>query len=127
MVHRLSAGALDRVRGLCLALPESTEKRAWGEPTFRVRNKLFAMYADSSNHHGAGRDCLWLKAPAGAQSALVEAAPERFFVPPYVGKDGWIGLYLDSVDDFELEVHIGQAYLAAAPARVRREGSDSEL
>jgi hypothetical protein len=114
------------VRGLCLALPESTEKLAWGEPTFRVRDKLFAMYADSSNHHGAGRDCLWLKAPEGVQPALVEAAPDRFFVPPYVGKDGWIGVYLDSVDDFELEVHVRQAFLCAAPARLRREGSDSE-
>ncbi len=114
----MNSGAIDRVRLICLGLPEATEKVAWGEPTFRVRNKLFAMYADRSNHHGAGRDCLWCKAPAGAQAALVDAAPDRFYVPPYVGKDGWIGIYLDTVDDFELEVHVRQAYREAAPPKL---------
>ena len=98
---------------MCLALPEATEKRAWGEPTFRV-GKMFAMYAGGS-HHGDGRDALWCQAPESAQLGLVEAAPDRFFIPPYVGKDGWIGIWLDAVDDIELELHIREAYRVVAP------------
>ena len=80
--------ALTRVRKLCLALPEAHEVEAWGEPTFRVRNKLFAMYASSGTHHGNGRPAVWCKAGAGNQGLMVGAAPERFFVPPYVGPSG---------------------------------------
>ncbi|MXW24928.1 MAG: MmcQ/YjbR family DNA-binding protein, partial [Dehalococcoidia bacterium] len=80
---------LERVRAVCLALPEAEEKEAWGMPTFRVRGKLFAHFAN--DHHGDGRVALWLKAAEGAQELLVEAAPERFFVPPYMGPRGWVG------------------------------------
>ena len=83
---------LERVRTLCLALPNSTEKEAWGGPTFRVRNKMFAMYMD--DHHGDGRIALWIKAPEGAQELLVQSDPKRFFVPPYVGPSGWVGVVL---------------------------------
>jgi hypothetical protein len=58
---------------------------AWGEPTFRVRNKLFAMFADAVNHHGAGRPAVWCKAAPGNQDVMVKARPERFFGPPCVG------------------------------------------
>jgi hypothetical protein len=115
----MSQDHLERVRRVCLALPEATEKIAWGEPTFRVKDKLFAMYADATNHHGGGRDCLWCHAPAGAQEMLVAAEPERFFVPPYVGKSGWVGLVLDRVQDLELEVHVRQAYLVVAPKKLK--------
>jgi hypothetical protein len=84
---------LPRVRRICLALPEAHEKIAWGEPTFRVRDKLFAMFAN--NHHGDGRIALWCKAAPGAQEDLVAADPKHFFVPPYVGKAGWLGIRLD--------------------------------
>jgi len=113
----MSAGA--RARAACLALPEATEKLAWGEPTFRAGGRMFAAFASAATHHGAGRDALWCRAPAGAQQALVEAAPARFFVPPYVGKQGWIGIWLDQADDDELEFHVRQAYLEVAPARCR--------
>ena len=86
---------LTRLRKLCLALPEAQEVEAWGEPTFRVRNKLFAMYAGPDNHHGAGRHAVWIKAPKGNQELMIAASPERFFRPPYVGPSGWIGVYLD--------------------------------
>lgn len=55
---------LARIRKLCLGLPEAQEVEAWGTPTFRIRNKIFAMYAGAGNHHGAGRQALWLKALA---------------------------------------------------------------
>ena len=75
---------IDRLRAICLALPEAVEKEAWGDPTFRVRDKIFAM-----EKRGDGRISLWCKAPAGSQMVLVGADPERFFVPPYVGHKGW--------------------------------------
>src|SRR5213596_1583121 len=83
---------LDRLRKLCLELPEAHEAEAWGEPTFRVRNKLFAMYAAAGNHHGGGRPAVWCKAADGNQGLMVRAAPHRFFVPPYVGPSGWVGV-----------------------------------
>src|SRR5690242_16181943 len=61
---RMAPRPLVRLRKICLALPEAHEVEAWGEPTFRVRNKLFAMYASGSNHHGAGRHAVWCKAAA---------------------------------------------------------------
>ena len=64
-----------------------------GSPNFRVRGKTFATY--SVNHHGDGRISLWLNAPAGAQSLYVKQEPKHFFVPPYVGPRGWLGVNLD--------------------------------
>ena len=110
---------LSRLRKLCLALPEAHEVEAWGEPTFRVRNKLFAMYASSGNHHGAGRGAVWCKASRTNQAMMVEAEPERFFVPPYVGPSGWVGVWLDGVvvwDD--LGDLLRDAYLLVAPKRL---------
>jgi hypothetical protein len=86
--------ALARVRTFCLALPETHEKEAWGAPTFRVRGRLFAMFVD--DHHGDGRLAVWCTAPPVAQEALVAAEPEHFFVPPYVGTQGWVGVRLDT-------------------------------
>src|SRR5215210_1426780 len=88
-----AAAALEKVRSLCLALPETEEKLAWGAPTFRVRGRLFVMFAD--NHHGDGRIAIWCNAPEGAQKDLVAADPKHFFVPPYVGVGGWIGVRVD--------------------------------
>ena len=86
---------LTRLRRLCLALPEAHEVLAWGEPTFRVRNKQFAMYASAGNHHGAGRSSVWCKATPENQALMIAAEPARFFKPPYVGPSGWIGVWLD--------------------------------
>jgi hypothetical protein len=85
---------LAQIRKICLGLPDTEEKIAWGEPTFRVHGKLFAMF--SNNHHGDGRIAVWCNAPLGAQQDLVAADPERFFVPPYVGVGGWIGINLNT-------------------------------
>jgi hypothetical protein len=110
---------LTRLRRLCLALPESHEVEAWGEPTFRVRNKLFAMYAAPNNHHGRGRPAVWCKAAPGNQEIMVRAEPERFFVPPYVGPSGWVGVYLDSnVDWTEVATLLEDSYRITAPKRL---------
>ena len=87
------AQALTRIRRICLALPEATEKIAWGSPTFRVRDRIFVMFLN--DHHGDGRLAIWCNADRDAQMAIVEADPRRFFVPPYVGPRGWIGIRLD--------------------------------
>ncbi len=111
---------LTRLRKLCLALPEAHEVEAWGEPTFRVRNKLFAMYAAPNNHHGAGRPAVWCKAAAGNQSLMVRASPGRFFVPPYVGPSGWVGVWLDRDPDWaEVRDLMGDSYRLTAPKKLQ--------
>lgn len=109
---------LERVRRICLALPEASEQEAWGEPTFRVRKKIFAMYANAGNHHGDGQNAVWLKAPIGVQEMLVRSAPETYFVPPYVGVKGWVGIVLDGIDDAELGEQVVQSYCMIAPKKL---------
>jgi hypothetical protein len=108
------------VRKLCLALPEAHEVEAWGEPTFRVRNKLFAMYASENSHHGGGRPGVWVKATRASQDLMVRDSPERFFVPPYVGPSGWVGVWLDprETDWEELAELLRDAYRMTAPRRL---------
>ena len=114
---RSKADPLPRLRAICLAFPETTEKEAWGAPTFRVRDKLFVMFVD--NHHGDGRVAMWCKAPPDVQGMLVEADPRRFFVPPYVGHKGWIGVRLDlDVDWDEVADIVEDGYRMTAPKRV---------
>jgi hypothetical protein len=108
---------LTRVRQICLALPEATEKEAWGAPTFRVRDKLFAMYADDV--HGDGRTALWLNAEPATQQEFIATDPEHFFSPPYVGGKGWIGIRLDRGLDWGVVAQfVREAYLLTAPKRL---------
>lgn len=110
---------LDHLREICLALPEAHEVEAWGEPTFRVRGKIFAMYASDSNHHGAGRRAVWYKAAPGEQSLRMAHDPERFFSPPYVGPKGWIGMRLDGAVDWnEVAEDMRDAFRLVAPKRL---------
>lgn len=112
-----AAAPLERLRAICLALPEATEKIAWGEPTFRVADKLFAMF--TNNHHKDGRIAVWCKNTHQVQDILVGAAPQRFFVPPYVGHKGWIGIDLEAdVDWEEVADLIADAYRLTAPKRL---------
>jgi len=105
---------IDRLRKICLALPEACEKEAWGDPTFRVRDRIFAM-----EKRGDGRSSVWLKAPEGSQLVLVGADPERYFVPPYVGHKGWIGMRLDADPDWsEVEALVRRSYRMIAPKRL---------
>lgn len=113
------ADPLPRLRRICLALPEAHEVTAWREPTFRVRNKLFAMYAHASNHHGAGRNSVWIKAAPGNQALMLKASPERFFSPPYVGPSGWVGMFLDRRPQWGMVADLlADGYRLTAPKRL---------
>jgi predicted DNA-binding protein (MmcQ/YjbR family) len=117
----MPARPLTRLRKICLALPEAHEVEAWGEPTFRVRNKLFAMFAGATTH-GQGRPAVWCKAGPGNQEIMVRGAPDRFFVPPYVGPSGWIGIWLDrEVEWEELADLLRDSYNLVAPKRLREQ------
>jgi predicted DNA-binding protein (MmcQ/YjbR family) len=106
------------MRKLCLALPDAREKVSHGEPTwFAGAGKVFAMF--DTHHHGAAHVSVWLPAPLGAQEALIESDPERFFRPPYVGVNGWIGVVLDTKPDWGVVAGlVEQAYRLVAARRL---------
>jgi hypothetical protein len=109
---------LRRIREICLALPETSERLSHGAPTFFVRGKR-AFLMVLTNHHGDGRFAIWCAAPDAIQGMLVDADPERFFVPPYVGHRGWLGARLDrNIDWEELSGIIEDAYAEVAPAKL---------
>ena len=109
--------ATARLRKICLALPEVTEKIAWGEATWRVGGKLFAQMA--TYHHGDEHVAVWLPMPLGAQEALVEKDATRFFVPPYVGHRGWVGVRVDGKPDWGVVAGlVEEAYRLIAPPRI---------
>jgi hypothetical protein len=108
---------LPQLREICLGLPEAVEVEAWGEPTFRVRKKIFAMF--SNNHHGDAIVAVLCKAPPGAQEVLIGADPARFYKPPYVGPSGWIGIRLEGEVDWGMVSSlIEDAYRMTAPKRL---------
>jgi hypothetical protein len=111
-------GTLARIRELCLGLPETSERLSHGAPTFFVRGKrAFVMVL--SNHHGDGRFAIWCAAPDGMQKLLVDSDQERFFVPPYVGHRGWLGVRLDrGLDWDELAGVVEDAYAEVAPRKL---------
>lgn len=112
----------DKIRQICLGLPETFEQEAWGDPTFRVRNKIFCMVKQ-----GDGRISAWIKAPEGMQQVLIDAAPERFFHPPYVGHKGWVGIRLDDAPDWaEVVMHVRRSYDLIAPEKLRRQKDDPD-
>ena len=105
------------IRKICLALPETSERLSHGAPTFFVRKRTFVMVLN--DHHGDGRFAIWCAAGEGMQAMLVEADPERFFVPPYVGHRGWLGFRLDrELDREELAGLLEDAYVDVAPPKL---------
>jgi hypothetical protein len=118
--------ALSRIRETCLALPDTSERLSHGAPTFFIQSKrAFVMFHD--DHHGDGRVAIWCAAPDGEQQALVEVSPDKYFVPPYVGHRGWLGVRLDrGLARDEVAAAIENAYLAVsagpAPLALRRTG-----
>jgi hypothetical protein len=106
---------LARLRALCLALPEAEERTTWDSPTFRIRDKIFAMFATGHGEVAA----LWCKAPKGVQAMLVEADPEKFFRPPYLGPKGWIGLRFTPATDWaEVAALVRRSWSMTAPRRL---------
>jgi hypothetical protein len=109
---------LGRLREICLALPETSERLSHGAPSFFIRGKTcFLMLVD--DHHGDGRFAVWCAAPAGDQQLFVDADAEKFFVPPYVGHRGWLGVRLDrSLDWDEIAGIVEDAFCTAAPKKL---------
>ena len=116
--HAEREKVLAQLREICLALPETSERPSHGAPTFFIREKRsFLMVL--TNHHGDGRFAIWCAAPEGMQRMLVDADAERFFVPPYVGHRGWLGLRLDrEIHWDELTGIVEDAYAEVAPAKL---------
>lgn len=112
----MSVDHLERVRRICGALPETSERLSHGEPTFFVRNKVYVMFAN--NHHGDGHIAVWVPAPPGFQAGLIESGPEVYFRPPYVGARGWVGIELTRIEDADLQFHIRVAWELIAPKRL---------
>jgi predicted DNA-binding protein (MmcQ/YjbR family) len=110
----MSKSPVENLRAICLPLPEAMEKETWGNPTFRVRDKIFALARTDD-----GRQSVWCKAPPGSQMVLVGADPDRFFVPPYVGHKGWVGMWLDTGPDWnEVAKVVRRSYRLVAPKRL---------
>lgn len=114
-----SPRVIERLRRICLALPDAVEKLSHGEPTwFAGKGKVFAMLDD--HHHGAPHLAVWLPQPVGAQETWIAIDPQRFFRPPYVGASGWVGVVLDGSSDWALvERLVRDAYRRVASAKLR--------
>ena len=111
------------VREVCLSLPEVEERIGHGMPDYKVRGRTFALLA--INHHGDGRIALWIHAPPGAQRLHVDGEPMFYFVPPYVGPRGWLGVHLDQGNDwFSIAVRIREAYAHVAPRGLAEQLND---
>jgi hypothetical protein len=115
---RPSASPRDRVRALCLALPEAVESEPGQHSAFTVRGKKFAYYLD--DHHGDGRRSICCRAPSGENTALADADPQRYFIPAYIGPRGWVGYYVDLGHENWREVSelVVESYRLAAPKRL---------
>jgi hypothetical protein len=108
------------VRRLALALPEAIEQETWGTPTFRVRKKIFAMFAENQRE-------VWLKSSHDEQRALTQMDPETFFVPPYVGPSGWVGVHYRRADRDEMGELLTEAWRLTAPKRLVASFDDEDV
>jgi hypothetical protein len=115
------AAAQERLRDICMALPEVSERLSHGAVTYFIRRKRTLCYL-TDDHHGDGRLALVCAAPPGVQEELIESDPARFFRPPYVGHRGWIGLRLDIAPDWaEVAAVVEEAYRCVAPVTLARQ------
>ncbi len=106
-----------RVRRICATLPQTTEKLSHGEPTFFVKKKVYAMF--SNNHHNDGHVAVVIPTPPGLQATLLKTEPKKFYMPPYVGGRGWVGIELDHISDEELAFYLCEAWRLIAPKSVQ--------
>lgn len=113
--------ALERLRSICLALPEVNERLSHGSPSFFIRDKKVLCSFQPDGHHGQHGLSIWAPAPPGVQEQLVEDEPERFYRPPYAGVSGWIGVRLDhDVDWDEIDGIVRDSYRLVAPKKLSR-------
>ena len=109
---------IEKLRSICMELPEMTERISHGSPTWFVQGKKTVVSLDD-HHHGVDHLAFWCPAPAGVQAELIDQEPERFFRPPYVGGRGWIGVRIDlDVDWDEVRDIVRDAYRLVAPKRL---------
>jgi hypothetical protein len=101
----------DTLRKMALALPEAIEQETWGQPTFRVRKKIFVMLSEGERE-------AWVKSTHDEQRALIFMDPETFYVPPYVGTSGWVGVRLRTADRDEMRELVTEAWRLTAPKRI---------
>lgn len=99
------------VRRIALELPDAEERETWETATFRVRNKIFVMFAERERE-------VWIKSTRDEQKALTAMDPDTFFVPPYVGPSGWVGVVIHAVDRGEMEELVTEAWRLTAPKRL---------
>jgi len=97
----------ETIRRFALSLPEAEERETWGTATFRVRSKIFTMFSEQERH-------AWVKSTFDEQRALVSMFPETFFVPPYVGPSGWVGVVISKVDPQEMRELVAEAWRMTA-------------
>jgi hypothetical protein len=109
----------DAVRRHALSLPQAMEQESWGTPTFRVRKRIFVMF-------GEGGKEAWVKSTHDEQRALVSMDPETFFVPPYVGPNGWVGVRIARVDPGEMRDLITEAWRMTAGVRLVKAFDEAE-
>lgn len=115
----MARGIDEAVREVCLWLPDAEEFLSHGSPNFRVGGKTFASYV--INHHGDGRVALWLNAPPGSQELHVRTQSQHFFVPPYVGPRGWLGVILDRGIEWDrVAALVREGYEKVAPPKLKQ-------
>ena len=109
---------LARLTEICLALPEATRQDMGQHAAFQVRKKTFAYYLD--DHHGDGIVAVTCKAPLGESTDLVAIAPEKYYLPAYLGPKGWVALRLDrgEIDWEEVAGLMTGSYRLIAPKRL---------
>ena len=119
------ASPLTKLRKIIAAWPETDERISHGAPTWWGGKKTFATFHD--NHHGDGRVAVWLKSSFEQQADLVEQDPERFFVPPYVGPSGWVGVRLEGRIDWDVVTSLlFEGYRMVAPKRALKQLGDED-
>lgn len=120
LAHPVATTPLDRLRRICLSFPDAWEKVSHGEPTFWIRKRMFASFANADGHHGAGRHAVWMKCTHVTRDLLMTRSPDTYFSPPYVGISGWIGMHLDRSPDWvDVEARLRSAYDLAATRKPR--------
>jgi hypothetical protein len=118
----MSGMSVERLRTICLALPEVTERLSHGAPTWFVRDARTFVTLWADGHHDLDFPHLWCAAPPGAQPELIASDPRRFFRPPYVGHRGWLGMRLDRDPDWaEVAELCRDAYRVVAPKTLVRQ------